>query len=264
EGGIHSPAIVQWNSGLSSNLVGQLTDQVGDVRDLMPTLLDLAGVHYPEQWADLTGQEYAVLAEQGTSLAQFLSSGELLGDRALGWAHEGNRAYRVGNWKIVSSNFLGTDGTAADQWEMYDLGVDPTESNDLAALPQYAEQFAQLLAGYERWAYQTNVTSILPWSAADFNADGQLDQLDVRAFIGGWLQSAAVGSGATFARGDVNLDGVTNLDDFMLVRRAFGLRGVSELLQGVGTSLAVPEPSTSLLVWATACIGGVAMRRKRP
>jgi arylsulfatase len=45
---------------------------------------------------------------------------------ALWWHHQGNRAFRVGDWKIVAS---GPDAS----WELYDLASDRGESHDLAA-----------------------------------------------------------------------------------------------------------------------------------
>jgi arylsulfatase A-like enzyme len=46
--------------------------------------------------------------------------------------HQGNRALRVGNWKIVNEGL--TDwGKADDRWALYDLSVDRCEMNDLAA-----------------------------------------------------------------------------------------------------------------------------------
>ena len=46
------------------------------------------------------------------------------------WQHEGNRAIRVGDWKLVAA---GKDGP----WELYDLATDRTETHDLAAeLPE--------------------------------------------------------------------------------------------------------------------------------
>ena len=44
---------------------------------------------------------------------------------SLWWLHEGNRALRVGDWKIVAA---GKDSP----WELYDLSSDRSESNNLA------------------------------------------------------------------------------------------------------------------------------------
>ena len=40
---------------------------------------------------------------------------------AIWWAHEGNRAIRAGDWKLVAA---GKDGP----WELYDLATDRTET----------------------------------------------------------------------------------------------------------------------------------------
>lgn len=245
EGGILSSAMVQWNGGLSPSLVGKITNQVGDVRDVMPTVLEAAGVSYPTEWTDVAGDSYSVLAEQGQSLEDFLKTGNTFTHKELGWEHEGNRAYRVGDWKIVSQNFAAADGTpTANQWELYNLAADPNELNDLAGDPQQTTHLALMTEAYDRWAYQTNVTTTLPWSAVDFNRDGQLNNADLQAFVSGWLQKAPVGNDATFARGDVNLDGVTDLADFALVRKGFALTGHASMLAGVSAALGVPEPST--------------------
>jgi arylsulfatase A-like enzyme len=256
EGGILSPAMIQWGAGLSPSLVGKITKQVGDVRDVMPTVLEAAGVAYPTQWTDVAGDQYKVLAEQGQSLLGFLKTGSTFTHIEMGWEHEGNRAYRVGDWKIVSQNFTATDGTPANTWELYNLVSDPNELNDLAGDPAQASRLALMTQAYDRWAYQTNVTTTFPWSAADLNRDGQLSAADINTFIAGWLHTADVGNASTFARGDINLDGATDLSDFVLLRKAFTIVGHGSMLDGIGAQL--PEPSSLLQV---ALIIGFAMPR---
>ena len=46
--------------------------------------------------------------------------------RELWWNHDGNRAIRSGNWKLVAAG----EGEA---WELYDLVHDRSEQKDLAA-----------------------------------------------------------------------------------------------------------------------------------
>ena len=55
--------------------------------------------------------------------------------------HEGNRALRVGDWKIVSNGPKGA-------WELYNLAVDRTETRNLAA--EQPERVKALAATWER------------------------------------------------------------------------------------------------------------------
>jgi arylsulfatase len=54
--------------------------------------------------------------------------------------HEGNRALRMGNWKVVAAQ------ENKDLWELYDLGKDRSEMHDLSA--QQPERARQMEA---RW-----------------------------------------------------------------------------------------------------------------
>jgi arylsulfatase len=59
-------------------------------------------------------------------LANRSSRSQFVEAKCLWWLHEGNRALRAGNWKIVAA---GKDSP----WELYDLATDRSESNNLAA-----------------------------------------------------------------------------------------------------------------------------------
>jgi len=60
-----------------------------------------------------------------------------------------NRAYRLGDWKLVSRRMA--------RWELYDMKSDPTEQNDLAA--QHPEKVEALKA---RWWQVANEIDRLP------------------------------------------------------------------------------------------------------
>jgi arylsulfatase len=62
---------------------------------------------------------------------------------SLWWLHEGNRALRVGDWKLVAA-----EGTP---WELYDLKTDRAEQHDLASkMPEKVQELAAL------WQKQTD------------------------------------------------------------------------------------------------------------
>ena len=68
------------------------------------------------------------------------------------WEHEGGRAVRAGDWKLVAEQ--------GDSWELYNLGTDRTEQHDLiAACPEKAKE---LTAAWEAWAARVGA---LPWPA---------------------------------------------------------------------------------------------------
>jgi len=66
---------------------------------------------------------------------------------ALFWEHEGNRAVRAGDWKLVAAN--------QQPWELYDLEADRTETHDQAsANPGKVEELTGL---YQAWAERCGV-----------------------------------------------------------------------------------------------------------
>jgi len=142
EGGIATPLIVRWPAGVAAR--GALTSQVGHVVDLLPTFLEVAGASYP---AKLGERELTPLA--GRSLGPVLRGGAPE-PRTLAWEHEGNRAIRVGDWKLVAS--------FGEPWELYDFARDRAETNDLAATNPAKAQ--ELTAAWQTWADRVGV---IPW-----------------------------------------------------------------------------------------------------
>lgn len=142
EGGISTPLIVRWPAGVAAR--GQFTREPGHVIDLQPTFLELAGAKYPEKLKDR-----ALTPLPGQSLLPILQ-GKSPGERTLAWEHEGNRAVRVGDWKLVA--------TFRGPWELYDLRTDRAELKNLAA--QQPARVQQLAAAWQVWADQVGV---VPW-----------------------------------------------------------------------------------------------------
>ena len=119
EGGIATPWIVHWPRGFSAR--GDLRHQPVHVIDVVPTVLDMAGVAPPEE---VEGR--AVPPRQGRSFVRSLADPAAPpAHDALWWCHEGHRAVRVGDLKLVA--------TKQGPWELYDLGADRCETKDLAA-----------------------------------------------------------------------------------------------------------------------------------
>ncbi|MHC4406513.1 MAG: arylsulfatase [Planctomycetota bacterium] len=142
EGGIATPLVVCWPKMVRS--VGGLVHEPGHVVDLMPTCCDAAGVRYPSVFGG-----YRIHPTDGESLKLLLVGGT----RRRGpifWEHEGNRAVRQDQWKLVSSH--------PGQWELYDMEADRTEMNNLAEKnPLLVKSLFEL---YAVWAKEANVE---PW-----------------------------------------------------------------------------------------------------
>ena len=141
EGGISTPLIISWPGKWKHT--GSITPQVGHIIDLMPTCLELAHLKYPQVFE---GRELTPLA--GRSLVPILQ-GQSPSPRKLAWEHEGNRAIRDGDFKLVA-DFQGP-------WQLYDLKADRTETRDLAA--QRPDDVTRLSAMWQSWADQVGVVN---------------------------------------------------------------------------------------------------------
>jgi arylsulfatase len=150
EGGIRTPLIVHWPEGLART--NQWENQPGHVIDLMATIVDVTGVTYPTQF-----NGHVVLPLEGQSLLPlFTGTNEF--PRALGFEHEGNRAWLSGSWKFVTKNFTAYDGSnPANQLELYDLSKDPTELTNVAGAQPML--LGQLVTNWNTWATRVGVPS---------------------------------------------------------------------------------------------------------
>lgn len=134
EGGISTPLIVHWPDGLTRK--GQLEQTPGHLIDLMATAVDLAGVVYPAR----------VKPMEGRSLVPLFTGGKVERE-AIYWEHEGNRAVRAGDWKLVAD--------CGKSWELYNIARDRSEQCDLSG--QDPERVQKLAALWDAYAKRANV-----------------------------------------------------------------------------------------------------------
>ncbi|HEY0946784.1 MAG TPA: arylsulfatase [Opitutaceae bacterium] len=140
EGGIATPLIL--NHPALNSRSGRIVHTPCHIIDLMPTILDLAGATYPT-----TRDDHTVPTLPGRSLVATAKAETEPGERTLFWEHEGNRAVRAGNLKLVSEY-----GSA---WELYDLTQDRSETHNLAA--ENPGEVAALAGKWEAWAKEAGV-----------------------------------------------------------------------------------------------------------
>ena len=158
EGGIHTPLIVHWPAGI--NAKNEIRKQPGHIIDLMATCIDVSKSAYPKL---LNG--ISIIPFQGVSLVPAFTNKSLHRD-TLGWEHEGNRAIRIKNWKLVSKAKALSRLTPKDvkNWELYDLSRDPTETDNLAA--SHPEKVKKMSEEWVKWAISKKVLPS-PWGNYD-------------------------------------------------------------------------------------------------
>jgi arylsulfatase len=147
EGGISTPLIVHWPAGIKAK--NEFRNQPGHLIDIMATCIDLAGVEYPK-----TFNGNSITPFEGISLTAAFRN-EDFRYRAIFWEHEGNKAVRLGKYKLVSKWEQDSEYT----WELYDIDLDRSEMNDLIeAMPVKAKEMEIL---WKDWAKKVGV---LTWS----------------------------------------------------------------------------------------------------
>jgi len=145
EGGISTPLIAHWPEGIKSK--GKIDHQPGHLIDIMATCVELGKVNYPKE---RNGKKIKPL--EGKSLNTAFK-GNKIQRNALYWEHEGNRAIRKGNWKLVSKENR--------PWELYDMAKDRTELNDLSK--EKTEIVKELSKAYQEYADRANVSPVGTW-----------------------------------------------------------------------------------------------------
>jgi arylsulfatase len=147
EGGTRSPLIV---SGPGVKGAGEINrEAVLHVKDIAPTILELAGVKHP---SNFKGRE--IVPMQGKSWVKMLN-GSTQSPRGpsdwLGWELFGNRAIRQGDWKI--SWHYKPVGTW--DWQLFNLAKDPGEQYDLS--DKFPRKRKQLIARWDEYVKTNGV-----------------------------------------------------------------------------------------------------------
>ncbi|MBK1715010.1 arylsulfatase [Rubrivivax gelatinosus] len=158
EGGTRNPLILV-APGLRER--GGVREQFGHVIDLLPTTLELAQVPAPKV---IAGVEQAPF--EGVSLAASVADRRAPSPHRVQYFEiNGTRAIYAEGWKASTLHEPGTP-FEQDRWELYDLGRDPTELEDLAA--REPARLAELKALFDSEARKYQVYPLKDTLFTDF------------------------------------------------------------------------------------------------
>jgi arylsulfatase len=146
EGGIRTPLII---AGEGVEAGGRISDAVTHVMDIPATILDAAEVSHPDTF---DGKPVAPL--QGLTLTPVLANAsDAVRSETdwTGWEIFGNRAIRMGDWKLLSLCAPFGPG----DWQLFNLKDDPGEMIDLS--DKHPDIRTQMIQHWDEYAKRNNV-----------------------------------------------------------------------------------------------------------
>ena len=156
QGGVRAPAFFHYPRAMQTAV---MNDSIVTVKDIMPTLLEFAGIEHPGAGM-FQGRE--VIAMEGRSVVPVLTGARASirepGD-FMGWELFGKQALRQGDWKIlyvpsILSRDVRLPVLKPGQWQLYNLADDPAEMNDLA--DSNPKKLREMLALWEQYTQEIN------------------------------------------------------------------------------------------------------------
>ena len=132
EGGLRVPAILEWPNGVQQPRV---TEYPASVLDILPTLLEITELKYPDSRRPL----------DGVSLVPLLAGEIGRRRKPIPFRHTGRAALIDNNMKLL------TTGIGKKPFELYDLGKDPGEQQDVSKLhPKVFQKMREQLINWSR------------------------------------------------------------------------------------------------------------------
>jgi arylsulfatase A-like enzyme len=154
EGGIRSPLIM---SGPPLAHRGKTLDALAHVMDIAPTLLNIAGTTYPS-----SNDNVRLVPQRGKSMMPVLTAqaNSIRGaDDYLAWEFFDWHAVRTAAWKATWIR----EPFGVSDWQLFDMTVDPGESNDVA--DQYPDVIQDLA---DKWDVYADEVGVVPREAMEW------------------------------------------------------------------------------------------------
>ena len=155
-GGQHDALVVHWPKGIKAK--GEVRSQYHHIADIAPTILEAAGISVPETYHGVKQQPM-----DGTSMLYAFNDGKAPNQKKRQYYEMfGNRAIWVDGWKAVTLHAKRmpwelnvTLPFEQDEWELYNVKGDFSESTNLAQ--KYPEKLEELKKIFDEEAWKYNV-----------------------------------------------------------------------------------------------------------
>jgi arylsulfatase len=155
-GGQHDALVVHWPKGIKGT--GEIRHQYHHISDIAPTILEAASLSMPDSYHGIKQQPM-----NGTSMLYSFNDGNAPNRKQRQYYEMfGNRAIWVEGWKAVTlhAKRMPWDVNVTlpfeqDEWELYHVAKDFSESTNVAA--QHPEKLAELQKIFEEEAWKYNV-----------------------------------------------------------------------------------------------------------
>ena len=139
EGGISTPFIVSWpNKIKQSSIIHEPTH----ITDIAATIYEAAGAPYLNEY-----KGHPIKELEGQSFFEAIEKGKWIRGQDIFWEHEGSRAMRSGEWKLVSE--------VGREWELYNMNQDRTELKNMAQKEK--DRVSGMEKTYLRWMERCEV-----------------------------------------------------------------------------------------------------------
>ncbi len=136
EGGVSTPFIAAWGNNLKNP--GSINRTPAHITDLMPTILSMAGIKKDRSSSGAP-------KFPGKDISENIKSGSNVDRDFIYFSHEGNKALRMGDWKILYSN---TREPAENKtWRLFNLSDDRAEQFNLSE--RYPERKSLMVRRWE-------------------------------------------------------------------------------------------------------------------
>ncbi|MDG2220949.1 MAG: sulfatase-like hydrolase/transferase [Rubripirellula sp.] len=130
EGGLRVPAIIEWPAYVEP----RVTQYPASVLDMVPTLLEITSVQHPTPNRPLDGRSLVDLMQREIGRR----------DQPIPFRHIGRAAWIDNHMKLLTTNLK------SQEFELYDLKADPTESKNLA--DENSTVFQQMKRQFLGWS----------------------------------------------------------------------------------------------------------------